>query len=139
MDFLETVNETPLDIDLMKRLLTFVDEMSDEQRSDMTGRSVGLIRFLEEEGIGSDPEMTRAYTLMAFEFRMEALSRLRDRPEYQAWSLQLGKAAGDPDDQRGARRDGSRAPAYSRKRAPGLEPEAFFASALLRTDVEGRG
>ena len=47
----------------MKRMLTHVDEMSDEQRSDMAGRRIGLIQFIEAEGVSTDA-MKRAHTLM---------------------------------------------------------------------------
>jgi len=135
--FLETVNQTPIDIGLMKRMLTHVDEMSDEQRSDMAGRSIGLIQFLEAEGISADA-MKRAHTLMGFEFRMEALSRLRDRSEYRAWSLQLGKTKGDPDLINEVMIETAAVhPLIRVDDQPAFEPDSFFREALARAEAGG--
>jgi hypothetical protein len=70
----------------MKRMMTCLEEMPAEQRGDMTGRGIGLIRFLEEN-LSSQETFDRASTLISFEFRMEALARLRKRPEYRAWAM----------------------------------------------------
>jgi hypothetical protein len=51
-----------------------------EQRGDLTGRGIGLIRFLEEN-LSSQKTFDRASTPISFEFRMEALARLRKYPD----------------------------------------------------------
>jgi hypothetical protein len=95
MSVIENANRTPLDPALMKRMLTCLDEMPAEQRGDMTGRSIGLIRFLEEN-LNSQQTFDRASTLISFEFRMEALTRLRKHPEYRAWAMRT-EHSGAPD------------------------------------------
>lgn len=138
MGFIETVNERPFDIELMKRMLDHLDDMDNEQRGDMTGRGLGLIRFLDDQGIGG-AGMERAHTLIAFEFRMEALARLRDRPEYRAWTLQLGNKAGDPDlINEVLVETAATQPIVEIDERPAFEPESFFRAALERSEVEGR-
>lgn len=80
MSVIENANRTPLDPGLMKQMLTCLEEMPAEQRGDMTGHGIGLIRFLEEN-LNSQETFDRASTLISFEFRMEALARLRKHPE----------------------------------------------------------
>jgi hypothetical protein len=85
----------PLDVDLMKRLVTHVDELPPEQRSDLTSRTVALIRFLE--GLDDHHELDRrASILVSFDARMRALAALRDAPEFGAWTIRAAKG-GDPD------------------------------------------
>jgi len=137
LGFIETVNENPIDIELMKRMLDHLDAMPEEQRSDMTGRGLGMIRFLEEEGI-SAKGMARANMLVGFEFRMEALARLRDRPEYRAWSLQLGKKKGDPDLINEVMIETAAVhPLIEIDQHPAFDPESFFAAALERAETQG--
>ena len=77
MGVIENANRTPLDPGLMKRMMMCLEEMPAEQRGDMTGRSIGLIRFLEENLSTQENFDWAASTLISFEFRMEALARLR--------------------------------------------------------------
>ena len=86
MSVIENANRTPLDPGLMKRMMTCLAEMPAEQRGDLTGRGIGLIRFLEEN-VSSQGAFDRVSTLISFEFRMEALARLRKHPEYRAWAM----------------------------------------------------
>jgi hypothetical protein len=51
-----------------------------EQRGDLSGRGIGLVWFLEEN-LSSQKTFDCASTLISFEFRMEALARLRKHPD----------------------------------------------------------
>ena len=85
----------PLDVDLMKRLVKHVDDMPQETRSDLTSRTLALIRFLE--GFDDHREQDRrASILVSFDARMRALAALRDAPEFGAWTIRAAKS-GDPD------------------------------------------
>ena len=85
----------PLDVDLMKRLVTYVDELPPEQRSDLTCRTLALIRFFD--GLDDHEQLEqRASILVSFDARMRALEVLRDAPEFGAWTIRAAKS-GDPD------------------------------------------
>jgi hypothetical protein len=90
MDFI------PLDPDLMKRLTECIDQMPPEARSDLTGRTLGLIRFLDDIPDIPDQQGERASILISFDARMRALSALRDIPEFGAWWIRAAKS-GSPD------------------------------------------
>lgn len=89
------IDYIPVDADLMKRLVTHVDELPPEQRSDLTGRMLALIQFLEGLDDQQQPYW-RASILTSFDARMRALAALRDAPEFGAWTIRAGKS-GDPD------------------------------------------
>src|ERR1700733_761167 len=95
MNVIEEANSNPLAPDLMREMVTCLADMPAERRDDMTGRAVGLIRFLEGRCSAQETH-ARAAILVSFEFRMEALARLRKRPEYRAWTIKAAKT-GDPD------------------------------------------
>ncbi len=81
-----------LDPALMKRLATRVDQMPPEDRSDLTSRTLGLFRFLDE----IDQQGDRASLVISFDARMRALMALRDMPEFGAWWISAGES-GNPD------------------------------------------
>jgi hypothetical protein len=55
MSMVKSLNAAPLTAELMKRLMMLLDAMPSEQRADLTGRSVGLIAFLQEHYPDQDP------------------------------------------------------------------------------------
>ena len=59
--------------------------MPQEQRSDMTGRCLGLIRYLQDN-LHNDVQFARAATLTSFERRMSALAHLQERSRRRLWS-----------------------------------------------------
>lgn len=124
MSVIEKASRTPLDPKLMKRMLTCINEMPAEQRGDMTGRSIGLIRFLEEN-LSSQETFDRASTIISFEFRMQALTLLRKRPEYRAWAMKMIETAAVE-------------PLIERNKRPAFNPVTFFRAALESAESEGR-
>ena len=137
MSVIENANRTPLDPGLMKRMLTCLEEMPAEQRGDMTGRGIRLIRFLEEN-VSSQETFDRASTLISFEFRMEALARLRKHPEYWAWALKT-EHSGGPDLIHNVLIETAAAePLIERNKRPAFNPVTFFRAALARAESEGR-
>jgi len=137
MRVIEKANRTPLDPGLMKRMLTCLDEMPAEQRGDMTGRGIGLIRFLEENP-GSQEPFDRASTLISFEFRMEALARLRKHPEYRAWAMKA-EHSGAPDLIHNVLIEtAATQPLIERNNRPAFNSVTFFRAALEHADSEGR-
>jgi len=137
MSVIEKASRTPLDPELMKRMLTCIEEMSAEQRGDMTGRSIGLIQFLEKNPSNQET-FDRASTLISFEFRMEALARLRKRPEYRAWAMKT-EHDGAPDLIHEVLIETSAVePLIERHKRPAFNPVTFFRAALERSASEGR-
>ena len=63
---------------------------------------------------------------------------LRDRPEYRAWSLQLGKKKGDPDLINEVMIETAAVhPLIEIDQHPAFDPESFFAAALERAETQG--
>jgi hypothetical protein len=138
MSVIDEINAISLDPELMKEMMTCVAEMRAEQRGDMTGRARGLIRLLEERLSDQKPH-TRAATLISFEFRMEALVRLRRRPEFRAWTIKAAKT-GAPDLIHEVMIDTAASePLIERNYRPAFDPVSFFRKALERVEAEGRG
>lgn len=137
MDFVDRANRTPLKPQLMKDMMDHIDQMSDEQRSDMTGRNLGLIQFLDAHRIASEAN-EKAMILMSFEFRMEALVRLRDHAQHRAWTLKYGKDLNDPDlIHKVLVEVAAGAPLYLVNDHPEFEAEEFFRLALKRAEASG--
>jgi hypothetical protein len=137
MDVIDKANATPLDPDLMKEMLDCLDAMPEEHRKDMLGTGLGLTRFLEER-LKEKEKWVRAMVLISFEFRMEALVDLRNRPEYRAWAMRVGKK-GEPDFINEVLIETAASePLIERNKHPAFEPVAFFRRALERADAEGR-
>jgi hypothetical protein len=137
MSIIEEANANPLAPDLMKELVTHVADMPADSRRDMTARTIGLIRFLEERLADQDTH-ARAAAVISFEFRMEALARLRKRPEYRAWTVKAGKS-GDPDlIHEVLIETAAGEPLIERKKRPAFDPVSFFRKALERAETEGR-
>jgi hypothetical protein len=137
MSVIEKASRTPLDPKLMKRMLTCINEMPAEQRGDMTGRSIGLIRFLEEN-LSSQETFDRASTIISFEFRMQALTLLRKRPEYRAWAMKT-EHSGAPDlIHEVLIETAAMEPLIERNKRPAFNPVTFFRAALESAESEGR-
>ena len=88
--------------------------------------------------MSSQEVFDRASTLISFEFRMEALARLRNHPEYRAWAMKT--------DHRGAPdlihevliATAAAEPLIERDERPPFNPVTFFRAALERAESEGR-
>ena len=76
MSDIDEANANPVDPELMKEMLEFLDTIPAAQRGDLTDRALGLIGFLERK-LSSLETLERAAILISFEIRMEALFRLR--------------------------------------------------------------
>jgi hypothetical protein len=127
----------PLAPELMKGLMTCIDEMAPEQRGDLTGRSLGLIRYLQDN-FPSDVEFAHAATLTSFQLRMLALARLQERPEYKAWTIKARKK-GDPHLIHEVMVEtAALEPLIARSDDHEFDPQSFLRRALERVAVEGR-
>src|SRR5437660_10751904 len=69
--------------------LEMIANLPEEDRKDMTGRALAVIRLLGEQGVDEDIE-AGSDLLMGVQFRLEALARLHDEPAYRAWSMNSG-------------------------------------------------
>jgi hypothetical protein len=137
MNVIDRANAAPLDPELMKDMLTCLAEMPEEQRADMTGRGLGLIRFLEDR-VRGDGSMDLASILIAFEFRMEAMVRLREHPQYGAWAVRANRQR-DPDLLNEVMLEvAASEPLIERDNRPAFEPYSFFQRALEIAESEGR-
>jgi len=130
-------NVRALDPSLMKDMLACLEEMPPEQRETYSRRVFALIEIIEDLP-AADPVMNCASILLAFEFRMEALLRLREQPEYHRWALQIGKG-GDPDlIDEVLIEVAARHPLIENNRLPAFEPMAFFAMVLELSKAAGQ-
>jgi hypothetical protein len=93
MSDIDDANSIPLDPELMKEMLEFLETIPAEPRGGLTDRTVGLLEFLDQK-LGGLETLGHAAILISFEIRMEALYRLRKRPEYRAWVITAGKRRG---------------------------------------------
>ena len=95
------------------------------------GAGIGLIRF-PEENVSSQEVFDRASTLISFEFRMEALARLRKHPEYRAWAMKT-EHRGVPDLIHNVLIETAAVqPLIERNKGPAFDPVTFFRAALER-------
>jgi hypothetical protein len=123
----------PIDPELMKRLLKVIERMPEDQRRDFTGLQIGLIAYLDEE---EKDVRDRATVLTSFSFRMQALTRLCERPEYRAWSMKLG--SGEPDMIHEVLVEvAASEPLIEVDERPAFEPESFFRKALEMAETTG--
>jgi hypothetical protein len=128
----------PIDLQLMKSLVTCVEQMNPEQRRDFGVRSVRLIQHLAALKPGWGP-YERAALLASFEFRLRALIRLRDRPEYAAWGVRATKA-GDPDMFHDLMIETAAVePLRGEDDGGSFDLASFLRHALERAEAEGRG
>ena len=80
---MDAIFQTKVTPEILGRVLQAFGEMEPEDRKDMTGRALMVIRILDEEGLlDEEPHLAAA-----IEFRLEALARLAARPELKAWSI----------------------------------------------------
>ncbi len=135
--YVQRLNDNPIDAGLMMKMLEHVNSMPAGQRSDFSGRAIGVVRFIEEEA-SLGPEKARVDLLIGFNFRMEALARLSHRPEYAAWSLRVGAADGMDVISKVLVEAAARAPLIEIGERLEFDPDAFFALALSIAEAEGK-
>ena len=132
MGVIEKVNEESVPLDLFKNLVELIGDLPEGERSDMEGRTMAMIHFLN----AADIEGNHALIMMSVQFRMAALARLRQEPAYRAWSLNA-EGSGDyvhevlvetAATQRLIELEGE----------PAFEPKSFFRAALELSEAGGR-
>jgi hypothetical protein len=134
MSLIEKASGTTLSPELMKRMAKCVDEMPAEHRGDATARGLALAHFLWAESRDRAEVLARISTLVTFEFRMEALVQLRERPEYRAWAM-----TGVPDISDSPLIEVAAAhPLVERNKRPAFDPVTFFRAVLGRVEASGR-
>jgi hypothetical protein len=135
MSLIEKASETPLCSELMKRMAKCIDAMPAEHRGDATARSLALAQFLWAESRDRPEVLARISTLVTFEFRMEALMRLRKGREYRAWAM-TSKMPGAPDIIDGPLIEVAAAhPLVERNKRPAFDPATFFRAVLGHAEV----
>jgi len=139
MSLIEKASGTPLCPELMKRMVKRIVDMPAEQRGDAEARGLALAQFLWAES-RDRPEVPACIgTLVTFEFRMEALMRLRKRREYRPWAM-MCEMPGAPD----IVVDGplievaAAHPLVARNKRPAFDPATFFHAVLGHAEVNGR-
>lgn len=80
----KTINDNPLDPELMKRMVAHLEAIPDDVRIDIAGRTVSLFGFLQNEVGDHAP-----FTLISFLFRMQALAQLRDQDGSPTWNQMI--------------------------------------------------
>jgi hypothetical protein len=133
MSDIDEANANPVDPELMKEMLEFLDTIPAEQRGDVTNRTLELIDYLDQK-LGGLETLERAAILISFEIRMEALFRLRRRPEFRAWQSQPGKGA---DLTLSMIQIAASEPLFQRNERAAFHPVTFFQKALERTQAMG--
>jgi hypothetical protein len=88
-DFLKRISNKPVPANLLKAALSAIGELPEEDRKDITGRAIAVIRVLDEHNIERGLE-ERADLLTGIQFRLEALARLHNEPAFRAWSMKSG-------------------------------------------------
>ncbi|MFN3464706.1 MAG: hypothetical protein ACK4X1_11590 [Terricaulis sp.] len=79
----------PVKPDHLAAALRVLADMDAEDRNDIGGRALALIKHFHQPG--NKPEDLRVADLTsAIQFRLEALDSLRDRPEMVGWTLPSG-------------------------------------------------
>jgi hypothetical protein len=139
-----------LDPDLMKRLARCVDQMPPEDRSDLTGRTLGLLRFLDDlpdqqadrkarrRGRRGSHTQDLASIVTSFDVRMRALAALRDVPEFGAWWIRTAKS-GNPDMLHEVMIEtAAMEPLIEGGDWPSFDPTSFLRHALRRVEADGR-
>jgi hypothetical protein len=84
MDVIKRVNDCPLPVELLEAAVHALAQLPDEER-DLGGRTLTLLRLLDQLDNANklkDP----ADIGLSIEFRLEALSSLRDSPGYKGWA-----------------------------------------------------
>jgi hypothetical protein len=82
--FLDRVRNRPIPVDLFKAAVLAISDLPQESRQTMEGRANCIIRLLQEFGVKA---RNASDLLTGISFRLEALVRLTDEPEYRAWSV----------------------------------------------------
>ena len=82
--FLDRVRNRPIPVDLFKAAVRAISDLPQESRQTMEGRATCIIRLLQEFGVKT---RNASDLLTGISFRLEALVRLTDEPEYRAWSV----------------------------------------------------
>jgi hypothetical protein len=134
--FLQRIAKKPVPADLLKAALVVVDELPEEQRKDFTGRTLAIIRLLEDQRPEQDVR-ARSDLLTGIQFRLEALARLRHEPAYRAWSMKT-KAPGVEYIHEDLIDAAAIEPLSMGKREARFEPRAFFRRVLQITEARGR-
>ncbi len=75
--------QTAVTPELLEKAVAAVAKLESDDRKDLTGRAMAIIRMLDEEGLSGH----ELHLAAAIDFRLEALARLVHRPEMKAWSL----------------------------------------------------
>jgi len=136
MSDIDDANANPVDPELMKEMLEFLETIPAEQRGDLTDLTSGLIGFLDQKLDGLET-LERAAILISFEIRMDALFRLRRRPEYRAWAITAGKRRGPDLVHEVLIETAASEPLFQRNKRAAFNPVSFFRKALERTQAMG--
>lgn len=135
--FLVRIAKKPVPPELLKAALHAIGELPDEDRKDMTGRVIAVIRVLDEHDVPKDLQ-DRGDLLTGIQFRLEALARLKDEPAYRAWSMKSTTPGMDyihEDLVEAAAVE----PLKLGKRVARFDQKSFFKRVLAISEARGRG
>jgi hypothetical protein len=136
---LELVNEAPLTPELMRKLVSVVDTMPEDQGRNPIRGTLKLTRFIAEQ-FPEQSSFGRAGLLATFLIRMDALDRLRDRPEYKAWALMAAALNGGADSiHEGLISVAATEPLTEEDNQLVFEANSFFQRVLSLAEAAGRG
>ena len=124
-------------VELLGAAIEAMARLPARDRTNTASRVVALLRMMDALNVPSALE-ARSALLMAIQFRMEALARLRDHPSYRAWSIKSGTPEshyihGDLIEA------AARAPLDITGRVASFEPKSFFDLVLAISEARGRG
>lgn len=77
------IRRTKVTFNILEKVVAAIAAMEPADRRDTTGRTLAIIRVLNQEGLLGK----KRHLAAAIDFRLEALARLSHRPELRAWSL----------------------------------------------------
>jgi hypothetical protein len=136
MTDIDEANANPVNPELMREMLEFLDTIPADQRGDLTDRTAELLGFLEQKLDGVET-LERAAVLISFEIRIGALFRLRRRPEYRARVITAGKRRGPDLIHEVLIEIAASEPMFQRNKRAAFNPINFFRKALERTQAMG--
>ena len=134
--FLERVARTPVPAELLKEALEAIADLPAEDRQDLTGRALAVIRLLEQRKAAKSLRQ-RGNLVTGIHFRLEALARLHDEPAYKAWSMQSGEPGMSyvHDDLVTA---AASEPLILEEHGARFDPDSFFRRVLKASEGSGR-
>jgi hypothetical protein len=88
MSLTDRLANIPIPVELFQAAVEMLGDLPEEDRKSFEGRTLAVIRLLDEHGVTEFEQRTAFLT--GIQFRLEALSWLHTEPAYRAWSMKSG-------------------------------------------------